>query len=308
MAPLDNNLFTGGNQIDGSDLAKTEVQNMGIGVDAVLKQFGGKGKATGCVVLHLSPDNRRVDRANFVVRGELEEKEIRMECSKLWQDADLNTIVTIRFPRSDIFKFEEMGLWSELVPDEEIVHYYHAMPEGQNPTPILTPDLARWGIGEFCARMVCQVAKASSPTRGVVIKYQIYLFPRSTREILEMGEAPRHGAWPGLKVAEGEFPLGPKPTTAWQCPILPLIIPGTSFANLAVAPTADRLRQGIANVMTRVEIPEGSKSLAALLAKWERIRRSPLEAASRSPQTSWPKPREEQPEEGKQHNRRTYKI
>ena len=101
MAPLDNNLFAGGNQIDGSDLAKTEIQNMGIGVDAVLKQFGGKGKATGCVVLHLSPDNRRVDRANFVVRGELEEKEIRMECSKLWQDADLNTIVTIRSRRWD---------------------------------------------------------------------------------------------------------------------------------------------------------------------------------------------------------------
>ena len=65
MAPLDKNLFTGGNQIDGSDLAKTEVQNMGIGVDAVLKQFGGKGKATGCVVLHLSPDNHRVDKAKW---------------------------------------------------------------------------------------------------------------------------------------------------------------------------------------------------------------------------------------------------
>ena len=98
--------------------------------------------------------------------------------------------------------------------------------------------------------MVCQVAKSSSPAKGVIIKYLIYLFPRSRGEILEMGEAPRQGAWPGLKIAEGEFPLGPKPTTAWQCPILPLIVPGTSFATLAVAPTADRLRQGIANVMT----------------------------------------------------------
>ena len=62
MAPLDKNLFTGGTQIDGSDLAKIEVQNQGIGVDAVLKQFGGKGKATGCVVLHLSTYNRRVER------------------------------------------------------------------------------------------------------------------------------------------------------------------------------------------------------------------------------------------------------
>ena len=143
MAPPDKNLFTGGTQIDGSDLAKTEVQNQGIGVDAVLKQFGRKGKATGCVVLHLSTDNRQVERANFVVRGELEEKEIRMECSKLWQDVDLDTIVTIRFPRIVIFKFEEGGLWSELVPDEEIVHYFHARAVGLNPTPILTPDLVR---------------------------------------------------------------------------------------------------------------------------------------------------------------------
>ena len=156
--------------VDGSDLAKTEVQNQGIGVDAVLKQFGGKGKATGCVVLHLSTDNRRVERANFVVRGELEEKEIRMECSKLWQDADLDTIVTIRFPRIVIFKFEEGGLWSELVPDEEIVHYFHARAVGLNPTPILTPDLVRWGISKFCTRMVCQVAKSPSPAKGVIIK------------------------------------------------------------------------------------------------------------------------------------------
>ena len=275
------------------------MQNHGLSVDNALRRFGGKGKATGCVVLSLSTDNRRVETGKFVVRGELEDREIRMECSKLWQDANLDTTITIRFPRADIFSFGEGGLWSDLVADAEILHYFHARGEGANPAPILEADLEQWGIGRFCARMVCQVAKSSSATRGTNVKYQLLLFPGRKEEVYEMSEVTRKGAWPGLEVGRGEFPLGPMPAAAWQCPIIPLVLPGTSFATVAVAPTADRLRNGVAQVMARVEIPEGSKSLAALLAKWERIRRSPREATTRPPQVSWPEPGEDQPDEGK---------
>ena len=101
--------------------------------------------------------------------------------------------------------------------------------------------------------MVCQISKSSSASRGVILRYQLFLYPGTKDEILSTCEAAKLGLWPGLKVAEGDFPLGPVP---------------------------------------------GSKSLASLLAKWERIKRSLLEAASKLPQASWPKPTEQQPDKG----------
>ena len=151
--------------------------NHGISVDNALKNFHWNGKAIGVVVLKLSPDNRRIDSAEFVSRGELEDKEIRMDCSKLWQDADLDTTITIRFPKCDNFKYTEGGLWSDFLPDNEILHYYHVREEDRTPSPILAADLDKWGIGHFCARMVCQISKSSSVNRGVVLKYQLFLYP-----------------------------------------------------------------------------------------------------------------------------------
>ena len=146
--------------------------------------------------------------------------------------------------------------------------------------------------------MVCQISKSSSASRGVILRYQLFLYPGTKDEILSTCEAAKLGSWPGLKVAEGDFPLGPVPGTAWQCPLMPLLKAGTSFGSLAVAPTSEKMRNAISAVMSKTSIPEGSKSLAALLAKWERIKRSLLEAASKLPQASWPKPTEQQPDEG----------
>ena len=250
------------------------------------------------IVLNLSADNRQIESAELVLRGELEDKEIRMDCSKLWQDADLDTTITIRFLRCDNFKFRDGGLWSDFLPDSEILHYFHVLEEDRSPSPILEADLERWGIGRFCARMVCQISKSSSASRGVILRYQLFLYPGTKDEILSTCEAAKLGLWPGLKVAEGDFPLGPVPGTAWQCPLMPLLKGGTSFESLAVAPTSEKMRNAISAVMSKTSIPEGSKSLAALLAKWERIKRSRLEAASKLPQASWPKPTEQQPDEG----------
>ena len=146
--------------------------------------------------------------------------------------------------------------------------------------------------------MVCQISKSSSASKGVILKYQLFLYPGTREEILGTCEAARLGSWPGLKVAEGEFPMGPVPGTAWQCPLIPLLKAGTSFETLGVAPTSEKMRNAISAVMSKTSIPEGSRSLEALLAKWDRIKRSPLEAASKLPQVSWPRPTEQQPDEG----------
>ena len=79
MAPLDKSLFLGRPHVDGAELARGEVVNNSASVDNALKNFNWNGKAVGVVVLNLSADNRQIESAEFVSRGELEDREIRMD-------------------------------------------------------------------------------------------------------------------------------------------------------------------------------------------------------------------------------------
>jgi hypothetical protein len=242
----------------------------------------------GCVVLQLAPDNRRTVAGEFVVRGELDKRELRVEAATLWPDADDNVTLVIKTPRADIFKFGEGGLWSDLVDggDLDAAHVSHE--DGGQARTIATADLDSAGIGDFCVRMVCQLSKQASQARGLLAKYTILAFPKSRQEVLQEGAHAKLGSLPGIKLCEGELPLGPAPTQAWQCPVVPLTLPGTAYENLAVAPAAERLRGAIAAVMTKVTAPEICKTAATLAAKWEKLRRSPAEAGLKPPQINWP--------------------
>jgi hypothetical protein len=96
-------------------LARGEVINAGNSVDTALKNFKWGKQAMGCVVLRLLADNRRPIAGEFVVRGELEAKEWRLEAAKLWPEAEEQATLVIKTPKADIFSFPEGGLWSEIV-------------------------------------------------------------------------------------------------------------------------------------------------------------------------------------------------
>ena len=295
MPPLGRGFFRGTEQIDGLDLAKAEVTNHKESVDAAVRLFELTNQAFGCVVLSLGADNKLITDGKFVTRGNLEERTFKLDCATLWQDADLNTTLTVRFPTANNFTYGEGGLWSDFIPDSEVIHYYHLQSEDRPPAPLLNADLAEWNIGKFSARMICQISKASTVAAGVIMRYQIFLYPGTPGELMLMGEAAKSGAWPGIKAAEGEFPLVPVASKRWQCPIIPLILSGTPFQQLAVAPSSERMRAAINAIMQKAAVPEGSKSLAALLAKWENMRRLP-EANIKPPAVTWPSTEEGQAE------------
>jgi len=143
------------------------------------------------------------------------------------------------------------------------------------------------GIGEFCLRIVCQVSGTSSKTKGVMCKYTILLFPATAEELAHSPES-RYAGYPGLRVGDGHFPLGPTPGRKWRCPIIPFVKPGTPFSELDSAPASYRLRFAIASVMGKVVQPYTARTLAALHTKWDRIRANPKELPEKAPATCWP--------------------
>jgi hypothetical protein len=108
--------FEGPSKICNNDLAKMEVANFSTDVDQALSEhFGWRGKATAAVGLTLSADNLRVDKGEFITRGDLDLKEKKLAANSIWPDARANISLHITFPSANVFTFENGGLWSDLV-------------------------------------------------------------------------------------------------------------------------------------------------------------------------------------------------
>ncbi len=73
---------------------------------------------------------------------------------------------------------------------------------------------AELNITDFTARMMCELSSTSDGRRSIILKFQILIFLATYLEIFENPDA-RFGSFPGIKVADGNFLLLPRPTTPW---------------------------------------------------------------------------------------------
>ena len=297
MPDLDKGLFSGTTRVTEDDLAKCEVNNIGEDITNVLTSYDWEGGPAACILLQLSADNERVAAGFLITRGR-DEKEYTIDASKIWQDANMGVTLTIRMPELDSFTFTDGGLTSDFLPDEECIHFFHATRDGGAAAPILSANLAQHGIGKFCTRIVCQISRASSAARGVMLKYTFMLFPASRAELLQMSERVTSGSWPGIKLGDGEMPLMPRPSENWGCPVLPLIRPGVSFSELGRAPGSAALRHAIAAIMRRCSGPESSRNAASLQAKWDKAQRNPAAFAEKEVPVTWPEQAQQAPTTG----------
>jgi hypothetical protein len=128
MPELGKSFFTGDSD-PPDDIGKFKVANLGAGVDSILKKNGWNCVAHCCIGLYLLPDNLKVINGQFFMRGALEERKVKMSCSKIWAEADLNMTIVIRIPTADSFIFSAGGLFSDWLPREETVHYFHKTSE-----------------------------------------------------------------------------------------------------------------------------------------------------------------------------------
>jgi len=298
MAALDPNFFRGGETLSGRDLALAELGTFS-DIGRVLSNFGWDGKPSGCIVLGLSSDNKRVTGASFCLIGQLEDRDLKIDISKLWQSGAANTMLILRGIEGQSFTFEEGGMWSDLRQDDEVDHFFSDLTEGRAPSTVLQADYERAGIQRFCVRMNCYLSKNSSKEKGLLAKYQVLIFPGTREELLSKSQLVKKGEWPGIKLGEGEMPIGPAAKAAWGCPIMPLLMPGTRFAQLGSAPSMDKLRRAIGGVLGRAVVPETSKTGASLATRWARLGRHPEESGAKKPTVTWPEPRGPEPEQGK---------
>jgi hypothetical protein len=277
-------LFSGEANINADDLGLSEVINFNTSVDDRLREnFKWKGKAIGVIGLTLSPDNTKVISGNFVTRGTTSLKEQRFPCNQIWENSSADVTLVVNFLTLDIFKFSEGGLWSDIVPASSIVHSFH---DREN-SVVFADERARLNITDFSARLICQLSSISDGRRGIIIKYVIVLFPASADDLADNADS-RFASFPGIKAGEGAFPLGPKPSTPWRCPVVPFVRPGVPYESLPAAPSSRRLREAITAIMRKAAQPTTLDNGGNVQARWERIRSNPLELAHRAPSTSWP--------------------
>jgi hypothetical protein len=306
MPDLDRNIhFSGDDDVGGEDLGRAEVANFSSAVDTALRDsFEWAGKAIGAVGLTLSPDNDRVTSGVFVTRGDTELEEFRSTCDQIWQDGPANILLAIRVSSLNPFTFSSGGLWSDFIPGSRFVHGFYDKSR-DNAAILGTPTDT--GVGEFCLRIVCQPSSQSSGRRGVICKYTVLLFPESADELSSLPES-RFAGFPGFKIGEGYFPLGPAPRSRWQCPIVPLIRPGTPFLENDNAPSSARLRFAVAAVMRKAGQPDIPRSCTSLRNKWERLRSNPKEISEKAPATTWPVHQDEENSVGKSILFRLYSL
>jgi hypothetical protein len=304
MPDLDTNIHFGGSEnVNPDDLGRAEVHNFSTNIDIALRDiFQWDGKAIGTVALTLNHDNSKVETGVFVTRGDPNLSEFRAPCDQIWQEAPNDITLAVRITTLNPFIFSDGGLWSDLSPREKFRHHFF---DREN-APILD-GYAELGIGDFCLRMVCQPSSKSSGRKGVILKYTILLFPASAESLSDFAESKFPG-FPGLKVGDGHFPMGPAPTAKWRCPIIPLIRPGTPFEENDNAPSSQHLRFAIAAVMRRSRQPDIARSCTSLATKWERIRGNPRELANNLPATTWPQHPPIPEQLGKYHNVFRYSI
>jgi hypothetical protein len=288
-------LFSGSGEPNPSDLGNAEISNFHSSVDSRLReQFKWKGKIAGAIGLILSPDNSKVINGVFLVRGSTGIKDIRITCDKIWNNSTRDITLNLALPSADIFRFDDGGLVSNYVSCSNLTHSFHTA----DGSMVLAADRELHSITDFSIRMICEVSNTSDGRRGIIVIYHILIFPASWAEIQENPDS-RFGSFPGVKIAEGAFPLLPRPSAAWGCPVIPFLLPGVPFEQLDTAPTGKRLREAIGAIMRKAVRPATLANGAAVAARWDYVRTHPreLEGPLLVPQTTWPAPNTDDTEE-----------
>jgi len=290
MSVLDHATFFGGiDNFSGNELGHLEVANFENDVDTALSNhFAWRGKVTAAIGLALSPDNLRVDWGMFLLRGDMELKDKKMAANHIWAGANKDIVVTIMFPKADVFKFNDGGLWSDPVDASQVPHSFYDSTEGRGARALVATDdrLAGTEAG-FCIRAVGQISSLSSASRGVTLRVAIMLYPSSMTDMGEIVHSKSPG-WPGLKIGEVFAPLYPRPTAPWCCPVLPFIKPTQQFEEDDVMPTSDKLREAIFGIMRSAKIHEGLKCGQDVLNKWAQINTNPRLMMDKTPSITWP--------------------
>ncbi len=179
-----------------------------------------EGETSRCGRTYFVAGQHKNSEQGFLTRGATNRKEIRIPFSSIWAGYKSDVFLALNFPCADIFRFTDGRLISNYVLSTQIVHSFHS-PDG---TVVLADRRKELNNTDFTACMMCELSSTSDGRRGIILKFQILIFTATYLEIFENPDA-GFGGFPGIKVADGNFPLLPRLSTPWGCPGVPFTLP-----------------------------------------------------------------------------------
>lgn len=286
MAPLDSKWFQNPADIPVS-LAKTiAAANLGYPVQRVLGQNGWDGNIAACVGIELAPDNRRVLRSQFILRGPLANEPITFQAAKIWDKASKEATVTFSMPQAAEFDFTAGTLTSEYLDGSAVKTVISK--QGHVVLPTNWEDI---GIGGCCFKLLAHLDKSSNSATGPKIRFTVLIFPKKVQELEEMSELTGGAGWTGIKLLEGEAGFFPQlQSGGWGCPLLPIICPGASLDVVPQLPTGAQIRHAIGKVMNSARMPTAMASCKTLMTKWKKLMDGSEDYEERVPSITWPEP------------------
>lgn len=301
MPDLGKTFFQGERDLTLKEISQLEAPNINDGVNVTLVKFGWDSKLLiGGIHLELSPDNRHVARSGFFLRGPLTEDGITIQAARCWPNVEDDVVLHLKLPPSDAFSFSGGGVFSDYLDSSFCNFSFHSVDEDGSQTDVDEGDWEECGVGPFCVRIIAYPAKAAKPKSGLVIKVNVLLFPKTSKDLDDICDATQSPSWPGSRILEAEGQLCP--TTAngtWGCPLLPVIIAGADLTSVQNVPPGRELRHAIGCTMRHAARPEAHIKAATLKAHWAKIIGDPTSLVSRPPETTWPRTARAEPTPGK---------
>lgn len=260
---------------------KLETAGFGLPVFQTFLNIGWDSKLVAAVGLELSPDNKRITRGQFLLRGPLSREPVSLQACKLFPSVDPAITLTIHIPDGASFLFNSGTLCSDYLPLEDFKHHY-----SKGNTVILPTDWEVNGISDTCMRAIAHLDKASNGAQGPRIKTTILLFPRSTEELNQVSNGTQSPAWPGIRILQATCEFFPK-FAAWGDPICPLILRGSPRDAAPNLPSGDEIRFHVAAVMKSARVPTSCTTNRGLAKQWARALED-VEAMEKEPSITWP--------------------
>jgi len=260
---------------------KLTTNSFGAGVADVFASLDWDGRPSATIGLELSPDNRRVIRARFLLLGQLTKEPVTVPANKLFPEADPNITMTITIPEGSNFRFNDGTTASDLLACENYKHHF-----AKGNSVILPTDWAANKLGETSMRALCHLDKNSNAAPGPRPKTTILLFPRSVDDMIQLSDNTQNPAWPGLRILQSTCEFFPK-TPEWKDPICPLLLLGSLFNEAPNVPSHQEMQFHIAAVMKSARLPTACTSGKGLQKQWNKAL-TDVEALEKEPSITWP--------------------
>ena len=241
-------LFSGSEPLTSDDYDKLSVAGFGPPAESLLSNLNWSKQVFCMTGLKLAPDNFRITGSAIFLLGSLF-KEKQITVTNYWAFT-APTILTLSVPDTSIFSFPNGSLVSEYL-DSTALQFSFSQ-QGS----LLPPEtLSTAGLVGFALRAHLM------PISAAFIRLWITLAPLPKATLLDSYPLASNPTFPGLKVLEGDIPLGPASSGPplsknWGCPITPALLLGADFNESDELPTGHMLAAALAAMLRKAVRPD----------------------------------------------------